>query len=489
MKLLRDIINRINITIFWKNAENKKRFAILFLGVCLFYVSVQKTNASGIFPKEDYVLSQNESMLICPSGRKSCEFSLKAGNGNIIDIDEKGVITGKSQGSCFLEAVEYKTGKVSRCKINVKPAKRIVSAYALPCQAVSGKPVCLFAVADSNARDVKFVLGGQGTNREISGKKIKTSQNKVIWSAEISVQNAGDYFVRVYDNSGGRSSELGKEIKFKVAPCDKSSESLSSPRYASEGIIKFISSCEGFSPRLIPDCKNSFSIGYGHIVEPFTAFYKDIIQQQALALLIDDVTNSSYGRILNKFLLDNNILFNQHQFDALLSFTYNLGVGWITKGSELKNLILDINSGKRDNNLRFFGDVTSQNGLNLRCSPSVNSKKITALRFGERVEILNSNRYNNFWYLVKTDGGKTGYCHGDYVKVFSISNSSKNLKDINRDKFIKLFSAYHHAGGRCSSGLLSRRFHELDVFFDRRYSEFYHLYYKKSPYKLPGCMV
>ncbi len=489
MNWLENVINKLDITIFIENAKEKREFILVLFFFCLFYFNFQKATASGIFPKEEYCLAQNESMMVCPSGRNISEFLFKTSNSNIVEIDEKCVITGKRQGSCLLEAVERKTGKVSRCRVNVKPPKNIFATYVFPCQAVTKRPISLFAVSDSNVQNVKFVLKGQGGNKEIQGKKIKSSQNKAVWVAETSLQNAGTYFTRVYGSSGRESSELGREIRFTVDASDKSNESLLSPRLASESIIKFIASCEGFSANLIPDCKNKFSIGYGHILEPFTLFYKNIIQEEALALLIDDLTNSLYGRVLNKFLLDNNISFNQHQFDALLSFTYNLGIGWIIKGSELKDLILNINSGTKNSNLRYLGEVTSDNGLNLRYKPSVNSKKITALRFGERVEILNTNRYNNSWYLVKTSSGKTGYCHGDYIKVFSETKSYKNLKDINRDKFIHLFCAYHHAAGKCSTALLSRRFHELDIFFHRNYSNFYHLYYKNSSYCLPRCMT
>ncbi len=479
----------VNKKIHKKNRQKNIKLVLIIFLFYLISINFKCINAVGFFPKDCYALPQNKSMIICPSGQKAHEFNWKTQNENILKIDKKGVITAINQGNCIVEALEYKTGKTYRCKINVVPSECISYAYVFPCQAISEAMISFFAISDSNIKNIKFTLNENEICREIYGEKIKTLKDKIVWTAKISLKNPGEYTAEAIAVSEN-GCEIGqkRKMKFIVGLFDKSNIESVCSRYASENIIKFISSCEGFCSDLTADYKNKLSIGYGHIVNPFTAFYKNIIPEEAIALLIDDITNSSYRKILNKFLINNNIYLNQQQFDALLSFTYNLGTGWITGNSKLKNLILSIPAEENSNSSKFLGEITSKNGLNLRSGASVYSKKIAVLPYRERVEILNLDKYNNDWYLVKTAQGKTGYCHCSYLTIFSKPDGKRYMKNINKDMFIKLYCAYHHAGGKCNTALLSRRFHELDIFFNNRYSGFYHLYYKKSQYNIPDCM-
>jgi lysozyme len=97
----------------------------------------------------------------------------------------------------------------------------------------------------------------------------------------------------------------------------------------SERGIAFIKQHEGFRARLYNDCAGHCTIGYGHLVhlqptdgrpeeKPFLA---GITEQQADELLRSDVRAKAehYIRIAVKVELE------QHEFDALASFTYNLG--------------------------------------------------------------------------------------------------------------------------------------------------------------------
>lgn len=112
---------------------------------------------------------------------------------------------------------------------------------------------------------------------------------------------------------------------------------------ASDRIIQFIKTSEGFVSTVSKDdlAKGIYQIGYGHCVklgERFTS----ISEAQAHELLVKDL-NQNYGRAINAFLQNNHITANQQQFDALLSFTYNLGTAWMTSDSDwtdIRDLIL-----------------------------------------------------------------------------------------------------------------------------------------------------
>jgi len=68
-----------------------------------------------------------------------------------------------------------------------------------------------------------------------------------------------------------------------------------------------------------------YTIGYGHsgsdVYEGMT-----ITQAQADAYLVSDV--NKFETSLNNYIKKNNIALNQNQFDALVSFSYNVGTGW-----------------------------------------------------------------------------------------------------------------------------------------------------------------
>ncbi len=91
----------------------------------------------------------------------------------------------------------------------------------------------------------------------------------------------------------------------------------------SDNGIKLIQQYEGLRLKAYQDSVGVWTIGYGHTkdVKP-----GDVINQlQAAEFLKQDIAHVENA--LNKFTG-----FNQNQFDALVSFFFNVGTGWITKG-------------------------------------------------------------------------------------------------------------------------------------------------------------
>ena len=80
------------------------------------------------------------------------------------------------------------------------------------------------------------------------------------------------------------------------------------------------------------DAQN-LTIGYGHVIRPDDPrrerwMTHGITHEEALEVKRDDMQR--YTNFVNNFLTSNSISLNQHQHDALVSFTFNAGPDWIT---------------------------------------------------------------------------------------------------------------------------------------------------------------
>lgn len=109
----------------------------------------------------------------------------------------------------------------------------------------------------------------------------------------------------------------------------------------SQAGLDLIAGFEGWSATLYEDVADNATIGYGHLVHagPITAadrsgpYGKGITKQQGLALLKQDV--ESKAQAVRSCVT---VKLNQGQFDALVSFAYNVGAGNLRSSTLLKKL-------------------------------------------------------------------------------------------------------------------------------------------------------
>jgi lysozyme len=94
--------------------------------------------------------------------------------------------------------------------------------------------------------------------------------------------------------------------------------------------LDLIKRFEGFSPTVYVCPAGHLTIGYGHVVKPHERdkFASGITTEQAEALLRQDVQTSERAvlRLISVPLTDG-------QFDALVSFTFNLGAGALQRST------------------------------------------------------------------------------------------------------------------------------------------------------------
>ncbi|MGH7041268.1 MAG: glycoside hydrolase family protein, partial [Acetobacteraceae bacterium] len=114
------------------------------------------------------------------------------------------------------------------------------------------------------------------------------------------------------------------------------SEQINSLVLSEEG-REFIEEQEGFSAVAYKDVAGNLTIGYGHLIHDGDNFSHGITRAQADKLLEKDVVGAE--RAVNRGVTRR---VNQHQFDALVDFTFNEGAHAFV----LSSLLRDLNAGR-----------------------------------------------------------------------------------------------------------------------------------------------
>lgn len=103
--------------------------------------------------------------------------------------------------------------------------------------------------------------------------------------------------------------------------------------HVSDRGLALIREFEGFRSSIYLDAAGLPTIGYGHLLKPGEDFSDGISPDRALALLRTDVMIAE--RAVARFI---SIPLTQSEFDALVSFTFNLGSGVLQRSTLRRKL-------------------------------------------------------------------------------------------------------------------------------------------------------
>lgn len=383
---------------------------------------------------------------------------------------QNGFITGVSKGTAIITA-KNSTEKIT-CTVTVKDAEPVRFAYCKPNTAGIGEKITLYALTDTKRTAVKFEINVGGQKVTVNATDKVKDGNSYLWSGTTTISTSGTFNVVTYSKTDGSFQTCSGSDDAKTTVFVRKTKSLTTEtkedRRATDDIINLIAGFEGYSSSVYFDqlANNIPTIGYGKVIYLGDSFYNDMTKNEAYAYLVRTVNNDGYTSSVNSYLNKNNIYRNQRQFDALVSFSYNLGANMLSNDSDFKKIFTSAVQQSDTSGKEAFINASD---VNMRTKASTSSEIIKTLSYGTILVLIETEPANN-WYHVKTQDGKEGYVYADYVTKGKLSSSSEHyLSKINKKDFTEQLLQYHHAGPSCVWGLLYRRIDELDVFFHGDY--------------------
>ena len=409
-------------------------------------------------------------------------------------------IYGAAPGTAKITAKSANGTALATVSVTVSAPEAVRFAYTTPNIITAGSSFNLKAVTDTQKSAVRFEIDGVGTYDTTSYDSESQGDNNVrIFSASATISTPGTYTVRAYSSSGGGYSSDYREFTILVVSTTDSDTTTGESRRVSDSMLDNIASYEGYVPQVSPDtlAGNIPTVGYGYVVSKNTTFYNNLTRSEAKAMLADTVNRGSYTTEINRFISSNGLLMSQCQFDALASFSYNVGAGyWNGSGNcYVRTVIMNAVVPPQDlSSSNPYGGKVTASTLPMYQDHSASSTRITTLKINTSVNILDYYRDSSTkqsWYKVSASG-KSGWVRAGDVSFNSTSGLTHDLNYVDAYTFGSNLLDWHVAGGNCYIGLYYRRLAEAKVFSYGNYAEASpsNGNYKKNTYgyKVPSCL-
>ena len=409
-------------------------------------------------------------------------------------------IYGAAPGTAKITAKSANGTALATVSVTVSAPEAVRFAYTTPNIITAGASFNLKAVTDTQKSAVRFEIDGVGTYDTTSYDSESQGDNNVrIFSASATISTPGTYTVRAYSSSGGGYSSDYREFTILVVSTTDSDTTTGESRRVSDSMLDNIASYEGYVPQVSPDtlAGNIPTVGYGYVVSKNTTFYNNLTRSEAKAMLADTVNRGSYTTEINRFISSNGLLMSQCQFDALASFSYNVGAGYWNGSGDcyVRTVIMNTVVPPQDlSSSNPYGGKVTASTLPMYQDHSASSTRITTLKINTSVNILDYYRDSSTkqsWYKVSASG-KSGWVRAGDVAFNSTSGLTHDLNYVDAYTFGSNLLDWHVAGGNCYIGLYYRRLAEAKVFSYGNYAEASpsNGNYKKNTYgyKVPSCL-
>ena len=183
-------------------------------------------------------------------------------------------------------------------------------------------------------------------------------------------------------------------VIFGIVPVAYADSSLSTSKTCVDMIKEF----EGFNKYAYFDY-SQWSIGYGTACNK-SDYPSGISREKAEELLKKEI--ASLEKNINKFAKNNNLTFSQHQFDALISFTYNVGSSWMYDNKQV--ITQAVINGSAGNDFIFALTrwcIVTENGTRKISTSLINRRLIEANMYLNGVYV--NSVPSNYKYIIYED--------------------------------------------------------------------------------------
>ncbi|MFI3325899.1 MAG: SH3 domain-containing protein [Clostridia bacterium] len=444
-------------------------------------------------------ISKYETLYLTASATNGSSVTWSSSDETVATVSG-GFVYAVSQGTATITATDSSGTSTATCKVTVTDADNIRFAYSQENTPVSGETFNLAAVTDTEKTGIKFVISNGETlttttytTESQTSTGLATNEVK-IFTASLTLTE-GEYTVKAYSKIGDSYSSDYYEFTVKV---ENGTQSSSESRLVSSEMISIIAGFEGFSATVYADtlANGIPTVGYGYVINENETFYNNLTATEAMAMLVDTVNQGAYTSAVNSMISKNNLLVTQAQFDAMVSFSYNVGTAW-TSSSTLRSVLLtavDYSSLNISTSNSYKGTTISSTGVYSSNSTS-STAIVSSLASGTSVTVTGYTRDESTgetWYQITSSSfTETGWIRAGYVTLDDYTGSH-DLTYVDSMAFAFKILEWHVAGGECLPGLLYRRLAEAKIFLYENYEEASssNSNYKVNTYDFvyPSCM-
>lgn len=438
-------------------------------------------------------LPQYKTVYLKASSSKISSFKWSSSDTSVATV-RKGYVYGVAPGTAYITCSDS-TGEItSECKITVTKAEAVRFAYSGPNDPVTGESVKLVAVTGPEKTKVKFVVDGRNFVDSTHTTETATDDDYAdnvtrVFSKSVTL-DAGKHTVKVYSYENGSYSSDYYQFTVLVSSQSNKTATSSGERRVSDEMLELIADFEGYASTVYADtlAGGIATVGYGFVVYKNDQFYNNLTKTEAWGLLVEAINDGSYTKAVNNLVANNDLLISQNQFDALVSFTYNVGSGWTSK-SDLRTTLLNTVD-HRDLDPSSDSPISATVALDCNIYTGYGGKTVSGeYEKGTEIKIINKKykeATKEIWY--KTN---KGWIRGGNVK-FSSSGLTHDLNYVDSITFAENILAWHHASSKCVAGLLYRRLSEAKIFLYSDYAQAdkSSTNYKKNTYGFiyPDCV-
>ena len=268
-------------------------------------VTVKDVYSNGKISLNQNSATVNRTRTLYLEGYASSGITWTSSDTSIATVSD-GFVTTKEVGQVAITAKDS-SGNKSVCVVNVLAATPLKFTYTNPNSATLNSTVTFIAITDKKRTAVKFNVTVGDKTYVVNATSKTEDGNDYIWKGTLKMTKAGTFNYTAYAY-----------------------------------LISFIAEKEGFLSHYERD-QMAYdpvpTVGYGVVVYPGDIFYNSLTKNEAYAWLVKEVNEGAYTSAVNRFSKNNNIKINQYQFDALVSFSYNLGTGWTYGGWDIYDFL------------------------------------------------------------------------------------------------------------------------------------------------------